>query len=126
MQRCRLPLSNGRKAVLLAALRHRDALDITPPQPLRLEMLTDMIKTTNKLESVLQSTVTTSCISNVGNMQVYLQCCSEQCVGESVLQSTLLKVHLEVDASIHLAGSRCYRAHSCVANGAHDDLGMCY
>ena len=42
---------------------------------------------------------------------------SEQCVGESVVQSTLLKVHLEVDASTHMA---------CCANGAHDDLGMCY
>ena len=42
---------------------------------------------------------------------------SEQCVEESVLQSTLLKVPLEVDASTHMA---------CCANGAHDYLGMCY
>ena len=89
VQRLKLPLSNGGKAVLPAALRNRDAWGITPPQPLRLEMLTDVIKATNKLESVLQSTVATSCVSNVG------KCC--RYISNFSLSSA--------------SRSRCYRAH---------------
>ena len=62
-QRFALPLSGGLRAGLLAALRNRDALGITLPQLLRLGILTGKINVAKKLESVLQSTVATNCVS---------------------------------------------------------------
>ena len=62
-QRFALPLSSGQRAVLLAALGNRAALGITRPQLLRLGMLTETINVTDKLKSVLQSTVATNGVS---------------------------------------------------------------
>ena len=67
------------------------------PQLLRLGMLTSRINVTNKLESVLQSTVATSCVSE-----------HWICVEGSVLQSLRLRVRLGVAAT-----ARALTSESC-------------